>query len=397
MRAHGGRFSNPIIRLATISVALGLTVMILAVAILNGFQKEIREKVIGFGSHIQIYHFDSGSGLEATPVSTKQPFYPSLDSVDGIRHIQVYATKAGIIKTDDDIQGVILKGVGTDFDWGFFENKISEGRPLRLSDSARSNEVLISKELSRKLGIQLGDDLRMYFLTNESASPRGRKFEVVGIYETGLLEFDEMMIFGDIGHIRKLNNWTEDQAEGFEVLIDDFERLGEMDALIYDHIDFELNTRTIRQMYPQIFDWLALQDMNVIIILIIMVLVAGISMISTLLIIILEKTAHIGLLKALGAADVSIRKVFLFHAVFIIGRGLFWGNLIGLGLAALQYKFRLFTLPQDSYYVDHVPVFISLSDIGILNLGVVILCIFMLLLPSMVVSRITPLKAIRYE
>ncbi len=397
MKASGGRFSNPIIRLATISVALGLTVMILAVAILNGFQKEIREKVIGFGSHIQIYHFDSGSGLETTPVSTKQTFYPSLDSVDGIRHIQVYATKAGIIKTDDDIQGVILKGVGTDFDWGFFENKISEGRPLELSDSARSNEVLISKELSRRLGIKLGDDLRMYFLTNESASPRGRKFEVVGIYETGLLEFDEMMIFGDIAHIRKLNNWSVDQAEGFEVLIDDFERLGEMDALIYDHIDFELNTRTIRQMYPQIFDWLALQDMNVIIILIIMVLVAGISMISTLLIIILEKTAHIGLLKALGAADVSIRKVFLYHAVFIIGRGLFWGNLIGLGLAALQYKFRLFALPQDSYYVDHVPVFIRLSDVGILNFGIVILCIFMLLLPSMVVSRITPLKAIRYE
>ncbi len=397
MKASGGRFSNPIIRLATISVALGLTIMILAVAILNGFQKEIREKVIGFGSHIQIYHFDSGSGLETTPVSTKQPFYPSLDSVDGIRHIQVYATKAGIIKTDDDIQGVILKGVGTDFDWGFFENKISEGRPLRLSDSARSNEVLISKELSRRLGIKLGDDLRMYFLTNESASPRGRKFEVVGIYETGLLEFDQMMIFGDIGHIRKLNNWTADQAEGFEVLIDDFDRLGEMDALIYDHIDFELNTRTIRQMYPQIFDWLALQDMNVIIILIIMVLVAGISMISTLLIIILEKTAHIGLLKALGAADVSIRKVFLYHAVFIVGRGLLWGNIIGLGLAALQYKFRLFALPQDSYYVDHVPVSISLGDIGILNFGVVILCIFMLLLPSMVVSRITPLKAIRYE
>ncbi len=397
IRRSGGRFSSPIVRIATISVALGLTVMILAVSILSGFQKEIREKVIGFGSHVQIFAYDAGGGFDEKPINIDQPFYPGLDSVDGIRHIQVYATKPGIIKTADDIQGVVLKGIGPDFDWGFFSDKIVEGEQLHLSDSVINNDVLISRSLSKKLGIHLGDGLRMYFLTEGAAAPRGRKFYVAGIYETGMLEFDELMLFGDIAHIRKLNKWDKNQAGGFEVLIDDFDRLEEMDRLIYESVGFELNTRTIKQAYPQIFDWLSLQDMNVIIILALMILVAGISMISTLLIIILEKTSHIGILKAMGANNPGIRKIFIYHAVSIIGRGLIYGNIIGVGLAMLQYYFRIIRLPQDSYYVDRVPVNLLFSDVFLLNLGTIILCTLMLIVPSMVIGRISPIKAIRYE
>lgn len=388
-------FSRPIVRIAILSIALGLMVMFVAVAILTGFQKEVREKVIGFGAHIQISHYDDNSSLETKPISTRQDFYPSLETVKGIRHIQVYATKAGIIKTSDQIQGIVLKGIGPDYDVSFFANKIVEGHFLRLSDTGRTNDVLVSRNLASLLKLKLNDDLRMYFISGTTTM--GRKFHIAGIYETGLEEFDKLYVLCDIKHIQKLNNWQSDEVGGFEVILDNFNDLDKMGKYVYRKIGVTLDAKTVRDLYPQIFDWLDLQDINVLIILILMVLVSGISMISTLLILILERTNMIGILKALGMSNGGIRRIFLLNAAYIIGQGLFWGNLIGAVLCLLQQKYGIITLPQESYYVSVVPVNLDIWNILLLNAGTVIVCLAMLLLPSYVTSKISPVRAIRYS
>jgi lipoprotein-releasing system permease protein len=388
-------FSRPIVRIAILSIGLGLTVMFVAVAILTGFQKEVREKVIGFGAHIQISHYDENSSLETKPISMHQDFYPSLETVKGIRHIQVYATKAGIIKTADQIQGIVLKGIGPDYDVSFFSNKIIAGHFLHLSDTGKTNDVLISKNLASLLKLHLNDDIRMYFISGTTTL--GRKFHIAGIYETGLEEFDKVYVLCDIRHIQKLNNWQPDEVGGFEVILDNFNDLGKMGKYVYRKIGMTLDAKTIRDLYPQIFDWLDLQDINVLIILVLMVLVSGITMISTLLILILERTNMIGILKALGMPNRGIRRVFLINAVYIIGQGLFWGNLVGATLCILQQKYGIITLPQESYYVSVVPVNLELWNILLLNAGTVVVCVAMLLLPSFVTSRISPVNAIRFS
>jgi len=388
-------FSRPIIRIAIVSIILGLSVMIVSVAIVTGFQQQIREKVIGFGSHIQITRYDSNISLEGEPVEKNQDFYPGLSDIDGIKHIQVFGIKAGIIKTEDQIMGVVLKGIGSDYDWSFFENKIIDGGPVFVNDSAKSNDVLISSKMASKLKLKTGDETRMYFIIDNLT--RGRKFRIAGIYETGLEDFDNTFVIGDIGHIQKLNNWTSDQITGFEVLIDDFNRLDELGELVYDSIGYDLDARSIKHLYPQMFDWLALQDMNVIIIIILMVLVAAITMISTLLILILERTNMIGILKALGSKNWSVRKIFLYNAVYLIGKGLFWGNLFGITICLLQKYFGIMKLPQESYYVSVVPINLEVLPIVLLNLGTLLLCTLMLIIPSYIITRVTPARAIRYS
>jgi lipoprotein-releasing system permease protein len=388
-------FSRPVVRIAILSIGLGLTVMFVAVAILTGFQKEVREKVIGFGAHIQISHYDENSSLEAKPISTHQDFYPSLGSAKGIRHIQVYATKAGIIKTADQIQGIVLKGIGPDYDLSFFSKRMKEGRLIQISDTGKTNDVMISKNLAALLKLKLHDDIRMYFLSGSSTL--ARKFHITGIYETGLEEFDKVYVICDIRHIQKLNNWQPDEVGGFEVTLDNFNDLDKMGKFVYRRIGMSLDAKTIRDLYPQIFDWLDLQDINVIIILVLMVLVTGITMISTLLILILERTTMIGILKALGMSNGSIRRIFLVNAVYIIGQGLLWGNLVGAALCAIQQRYGVITLPQESYYVSVVPVNLDLWNILLLNAGTVIVCLAMLLLPSFVSTRISPVKAIRFS
>jgi lipoprotein-releasing system permease protein len=388
-------FSRPVVRIAILSIGLGLTVMFVAVAILTGFQKEVREKVIGFGAHIQISHYDENSSLETKPISTHQDFYPSLETVKGIRHIQVYATKAGIIKTADQIQGIVLKGIGPDYDLTFFSNKIIAGHFPHLSDTGKTNDVLVSKNLAALLKLRLNDDIRMYFISGTTTL--GRKFHIAGIYETGLEEFDKVYVLCDIKHIQKLNNWQPDEVGGFEVILDNFNDLDKMGKYIYHKIGMTLDAKTIRDLYPQIFDWLDLQDINVLIILVLMVLVSGITMISTLLILILERTNMIGILKALGMPNGGIRRVFLINAAYIIGQGLFWGNLVGATLCIIQQKYGIITLPQESYYVSVVPVNIDLWNILLLNAGTVVVCLAMLLVPSYVTSRISPVRAIRFS
>ncbi|MCK4569192.1 MAG: ABC transporter permease [Bacteroidales bacterium] len=392
-----GNISNPAIRIAIISIALGLAVMIIAISILTGFQKEIRDKVSGFAAHITITSYDFNKSLESIPVLINQPFYPHLDTIEGIRHIQIFATKGGIIKTEDQMEGVILKGVGMDYDWDILEEWLIEGRIPAIVDSVRSTEILISSSIADKLGFSLGDDVRMYFVTEGQKQPRGRKLQVVGIYNSGLEEFDTHYIYGDIRQIQRLNNWNDDMVSGFEVLLDDFDRVEEIGNELKSLIGYHLKSETVKQTQEQIFSWLELQDMNVFVIIVLMLVVSGFSMISALLILILEKTNMIGVLKALGTQDSSIYVIFFFNAAYIIGLGLLWGNIIGLGLCLLQSYYSLIPLPVESYYVSTVPIELPGIFILALNVGTFFFCTLMLIIPSVVISRITPVKAIRFK
>lgn len=400
-RREGTSFSRPINVIAIVAIAMGLAVMIIAVSVLTGFKQQIRDKIVGFGSNIQILNFDSNYSLETTPISSNQEFIPKIKNMPGIKHVQVFATKAGIIKTSNAIQGVVLKGVGSDFDWEFFKSNMVEGTVFTVTDTGRTNQVIISKKISEMLGLKTGDSFAMYFVQDP---PRSRKFTISGIYETSLEEFDKMYVFCDISHIRRLNGWEDDQVSGFEIFINDFDRLDDMFQAVRDAVGYRLvenetqfKVTSIRMRYPQIFDWLNFQDMNVLIIITLMLLVAGFNMISGLLILILEKTNMIGILKALGTENSTIRKIFLYQAVYLIGKGLLWGNVIGLGLALLQLKTGLITLDPTSYYIKTVPVNLDPSHILLLNAGTIAAIILMLIVPSQLVSRIAPVKAIKYD
>jgi lipoprotein-releasing system permease protein len=394
-------FSRPINVIAIIGIAMGLAVMIIAVSILTGFKKEIREKVVGFGSHIQIMNFDSNISLETTPISDTQEFILKIKQIPGIRHLQVFATKAGIIKTDEDTQGVVLKGIGSDFDWSYFSSNMVDGSVFTVNDTGRTDKVIISKKISDMLRLHTGDSFVMHFVQKPT---RMRKFTISGIYETSLDEFDKIYVFCDIAHIKRLNGWEDDQVSGFEVFIDDFDKLDAMTTAVRDAIGYKITEEeamfkvtNIKIKYPQIFDWLNFQDINVIIIILLMLIVAGFNMISGLLILILEKTNMIGILKALGSEDATIRKVFLYQAAYLIGKGLFWGNLIGIGLALIQLKTGIVTLDPSSYYIKTVPVNLEMSHIILLNAGTMVAIVIMLLVPSQLISRITPVKAIKYD
>ena len=393
----GGKvtFSGPVIRISVASVAIGLAVMIVSMAIVTGFQQQIRDKITGFGAHIQIARFDANNSFEFSPISTSQPFYPLFNEQNGIRHIQVFATKAGIIQTNEEIQGVVLKGVGKDFDFSFFRDKIVEGNAFVPHVGDPNDSVLVSRSLALKLRVKTGDPLRTFFIIDNQV--RGRKFFVSGIYNTGLGEFDNMFLFGDIGHIQKLNGWDPDQVSGFEVLVNNFRELDMVSQAIYETIGYDLDSRTIRELYPQLFDWLDLQDMNVIIILVLMALVSGIAMISALLVLILERTQMIGVLKALGARNTSIQKVFLYKSAYIISKGLILGNLIGIGICLIQKQFGFFRLPEESYFMSVVPIHLSWIHILILNGGILVICMSMLIIPSMIIAKILPVKAIRFD
>jgi lipoprotein-releasing system permease protein len=400
-RREGTSFSSPINVIAVIGIAMGLAVMILAVSILTGFKQEIREKVVGFGANIQIVNLDSNYSLETAPISEGQEFVPKIKNIAGIRHVQVFATKAGIIKTADDIQGVVLKGVGSDFDWSYFSSCMVGGQVFNVTDTARTDMVIISKKISDMLRLRTGDSFAMHFVQDP---PRQRKFTVSGIYETSLEEFDKMYVFCDIGHIKRLNGWNDDQVSGFEIFINDFDRLEEMSQAVSDAVGYNISedeenfrVTNIRKKFPQIFDWLNFQDVNVIIIILLMLIVAGFNMISGLLILILEKTNMIGILKALGSDDRTIRSIFIYQASYLIAKGLVWGNVIGIGIALLQLKTGLITLDPSSYYIKTVPVNLDLLHVLILNAGTMAVILVMLLVPSKLISRITPVKAIRYD
>ena len=387
--------ARPIARVAVISIALGISVMIVAVAIVTGFQKQIREKVVGFGGHIQITEYNTNTSYEYPPVDRNPAFLPQLKAMPGIQHIQVFAIKAGIVTTGTQIQGVVMKGIDRDFDTAFFAKRLVKGRMPILKDSVASQDILVSRTLSMLLGLKTGGPLRVYFINDGQV--RARRFNICGIYETELAEFDKIYIIGDIRHIQKLNNWNSNQVAGFELLVSDFNDIDNMGHKVFNLVSYNLNARTIKQLYPQIFDWLELMDMNVLIILVLMVIVAGITMISTLLILILEQTSLIGLLKAMGAPNWSIRRIFLMKAAWLTLKGMVWGNAIALTICYLQFKLRIITLPQETYYMAFVPINLNLMQVLLINMGTLFICTVMLVLPSYIIARIQPVKAIRWE
>jgi len=396
--------SQKIIRIALVGIALGLAVMIISVGVVTGFKNEIRNKVIGFGSHIQVVNFDSNNSFETQPVSKKQPFLEELKTLGGVSQVQVFATKPGMIKTDEYIQGIVFKGVDSGYDWNFFSNNLVEGNLPVISDSVRSDEILISGQVSKLLEVTVGDRVVLYFINEDESNPRMLQLTICGLYNTGMEEFDNLFVLGDLPQVQRLNNWQPDQISGFEIVISDFSRIDEIEQDVRNTVldysienDAILRTTNITREYPQIFDWLSILDMNVWIILFLMAVVAGFNMISGLLVLILERSKMIGVLKALGSPNWSIRKVFLYLSVFLTSRGMIWGNAIGIGFIVVQNYFEVLKLNPATYYVDVVPVNFSLFYIVLLNMGTIVATTLMLVVPSYLVSKISPEKTIRFD
>ncbi|MBG6128670.1 lipoprotein-releasing system permease protein [Aquimarina sp. EL_43] len=399
-KEHKSSISTPIIKIAIFAIAVGMIMMLITVATGVGLQRKIREKVAAFNGHILISSFDNNSSVESLmPISTDQNFYPEFSEVEGIVHMQGVATKMGLIRTASDFDGVVVKGVGKDYNWDSFKEYLVEGRIPDFTGEL-NEEILLSSHIANRLGFSIGDKVITYFLKKNTASNSKtfiRAFEIVGIYNSGFLEFDETFLFADIRHVIKMNKWKPDEIGNFEVFIDDFDQIDKKGQEIYENIPSTLDSQTISLKYATIFEWLKLFDLNIIGIIGIIILVAGINMITALLVLILERTPMIGILKALGTNDWSIRKVFLYNAAYLILIGLFWGNLIGIGLLLIQEYYGVVGLNPETYYVSTAPVYIDIGYIVLLNIGTMLLCLLMLLIPSYIIAKISPTKSIRFQ
>ena len=395
---HKSSISAPIIKIAIAAIAIGIVMMIVSIATGIGLQQKIRQKVSAFNGHIIISNFNGNeSDGSIEPVSTNQKFYPKFNAVEGINHIQAVATKLGIIRTETDFEGITFKGVGKDYKWEYLEEYLIEGGLPNLKSNL-NEEVLISQYLANRLKLKLNDSFNTFFLNEgDSKLPKSRRFKIVGIYNSGFQEFDATYIIGDIRHIQRLNKWSASQVGSFEVFVDDFTKIDEKGQQVYKEISSTLNSQTIVEKYYCIFDWLKLFDFNIIVILIIMVIVSTINMVVALLVLILERTQMIGILKSLGSDNWSIRKIFLYNSLYLILRGLFWGNTIGIGLLLIQKKFEIIKLNPESYYVNVAPVEINILYIIALNIGTVLVCLLVLLIPSYLITKISPAKTIRFD
>ena len=388
-------FSKPIVNIAILGISLGIAVMILTLAIVSGFQKEIREKVISFGSHIQITSYDNNDSYEGSPINREQTFLSELSKNQGIRHIQCFATKAGIIKTKTELQGVVVKGIGSDFDWDFFKKNIISGTPLTISDGAKSDKILISKYQSEKLKLNLNDTIIVYFIQNQQQ--RARRFSICGIYETGLGEmFDQIYVMADIAHIQKLNGWDAGSIAGFEIIINDYKKIDEVTEFVNETIGYDFLARSIKEVNRPIFSWLDAQDINAVVVISLMALVSAINMISALLVLILERTNMIGILKALGMSNWGVRKIFLYNSSFLILKGMIMGNIAGLAFCLLQKQFHLVSLDEATYYLSSIPIHLNILHVLFLNITTFTLCMISLILPSYIITYISPIKAMKF-
>jgi lipoprotein-releasing system permease protein len=394
--------SPPAVRVAIVSMALGLVVMILSVAVIIGFKKEVRNKVIGFGSHIQVTNFDNNASYEMKPIAISDSLLNVIKNEPNILHVEKFTTKPGIIKTDQDFQGVVFKGIDENYNWDFFRQYLMEGRIPNIRPDSTTTDVLVSQNIAGKLNLKLDDSFVTYFIQEDNVRPR--KFHISGIYQSYFSDYDKLFIIMDIKQIRRLNHWDEDMVSGLEILVKDYGILDETAEKLYynlfsqnDRMGNSLYSRSVKQLKPEIFAWLDVLDTNVVIILVLMLVVAGFSMISGLLIIILERANMIGILKALGQNNTSIRKVFLYVSAFLIGKGLLWGNLIALSICFIQKWTGILKLNPDVYYLAEVPVSINILSILLINLGTLIVTLVMLVGPSYLVANISPAKTIRFE
>ena len=394
--------SRPAIRIAAIGVAIGLAVMIITVSVVFGFKHTIRDKVVGFGSHIQIQSLKSQQTVTPAPLCITDSLINKIRRIKGVRHVERYSLAQGILKTDADFLGVVFKGVGSDYDLTFLKKNLVEGEMPRFTDGKSDYPLLISRMMADKLTLRAGDRVYAYFIGTDDV--RARKFTIRGIFETNMTQFDQSICFTDLSVPIRLNGWEPDQCSGVEVLVHDFDQLKETEQHVIKNINRRtdkygeiITSQTIQEAYPHIFSWLSLLDINVWIILVLMVCVAGFTMISGLLIIILERTQMIGILKALGMRNKTVRHTFLWFSVFIIGRGLLWGNIIGIGLVVLQQQTGVIHLDPASYYVDTAPVELNVPIILALNVITLFVCLFVLIAPSYLISHIHPARSMRYE
>lgn len=395
---HKSSISAPIIKIAITAIAIGIIMMIVSIATGTGLQQKIRQKVAAFNGHIIISNYNNNqSDVSTEPLSINQKFYPKFQNIDGINHVQAVASKDGIIRTENAFEGIIYKGVGKDYQWDNLQEYLISGRVPNVN-AALTQEVLISQYLANRLELKLGDSFNTFFIKEEANKiPNSRRFKIVGIYNSGFQEFDAAYIIGDIRHIQRINKWKPDEIGSFEVFIDDFTKIQQKGEEIYNETSSTLDSKTIVEKYYYIFDWLKLFDFNIIVILIIMIAVSTINMVVALLVLILERTQMIGILKSMGANNWTIRKIFLYNAFYLIIRGLFWGNLIGISLLLIQKYFGIIKLNPESYYVNQAPVEINLGYILALNIGTVVICLVVLLIPSYIITKISPAKTIRFE
>jgi len=387
--------SSVVMKIAVISIALGISIMLISIAVVVGFKNQIKDKVIGFVSPIQIQVLNQNESMEETPFLYDSTLKSRLD-LPFIKSIHPTANKAGLIKTDEEIQGVILKGVDQNYDWTYINSNIIEGEIPQYVDNERSNDVVISKIISDKMMLGVGDEVRIWFV-GEDMKTRGRKFFIKGVYETGLTECDERFIYSDLNQIRRLNGWDANMVGHLEINLEENIDVGDANNTIYYKIPTDLVSYEAADLYPQIFDWLDLQDMNVFIIIVLMLLVSGITIISMLLIIVLERTSTIGILKSMGANNAFVRKVFLQRSRRILLMGMLFGNIFGLGVCFIQKYTEIIKLSPESYYLSSVPIEIDPLYVLLLNLGTFILWVLMMLIPTMIINNIKPSKSIRFE
>lgn len=388
-------FSKLIVRIAIAGVMLSLAVMMLSVAIIKGFKTEVREKVRGFIGDVRVFKYDLNNSFELSPFVPGASTIKSLKDNPDIDYFQPYATKPGIISANDEVEGINFKGIDKSYNWDYVRKHLVAGKVLDFADSTKaSRQIMISQFTANRLKLKVGDDFIMYFVQDP---PRKRPFKIVGIYNIGVEEIDKGFVIGDISIIRRLNNWGPDEVGGIEVRLKEFSGLKASSQHIYEHLELNLRSESVAEYYPAIFTWLSLLDVNTKVLLVLMMVVGVINMITALLIMILERTNMIGLLKAFGMSDQGIMKIFLYNAAYLVGLGLLLGNILGLGLAYLQQQTHVFKLDQASYYLSYVPVEIHFKDVLILNVVTLLICLIVLILPSMLVSRITPLKAIRFK
>ena len=398
--AHKISISAPIIKIAIAAIALGIVMMLIAIGTGIGLKYKIREKVAAFNGHIQISNYDNNtSDVSVVPVSLDQEFYPEFKTIEGVSHVQAVANKGGIIRTEDTFEGILAKGVGSDYNWSVFEEYIVDGKLPDYSGEL-NEQVLMSRLMANRLQLKTGDDFYAFFLKDSDVSrmPNQRRFTITGLYDSGFEEFDGLYLFTDIRHIQRMNKWEENQIGNFEVFLNSFDDIDAKSKEIYGKTVSTLDTQTIVNKYYKIFEWINLFDFNIILIIGIVIIVSGFNMITALLVLILERTQMIGILKALGSANWSIRKIFLYNAVYLIGIGLLWGNIIGLGALWIQDKFKVLKFPNPKeYYIDYVPIHIDFVTVILLNIGVLLLCLLMLIVPSYIITKITPVKAIKFE
>ena len=397
------RVTPPVVRIAMAGIAIGLAVMIIAVAVVVGFKKEVRDKVIGFGGHIQLSNFDNNVSYESVPIAVGDSLRNVLETTEGVKHIEVYATKPCIVKTETDFQGVVMRGVSADFDATFFRKHLVEGQMITIDTAKSNNDVLLSRTIAKMLRLKCGDSFLAYFVDNNQ-QVRPRKLTISGLYDTGFADYDKLFVICDIRLVQRINDWDDDMVSGVEIFIRDFNRIDELTEKLYfsliSHQDRFGNTyfvRSVKELNPMIFNWLGVLDSNVVIILTLMILVSGFTMISGILIIILERTNMIGILKALGQQNVSIRKVFLYVSFFLIIKGMFWGNIIGVTFCLLQSHFGWLKLDPATYYLDSVPVDLNIFTLILINICTLVVSMIMMLAPSYLISKIEPARSIRFE